>query len=384
MPDVISVVHCGTGLTGREALRAIIEDPALELIGQYVSTPEKVGKDSGELCGLPPTGVIATGDLEEVVGLGADCLCYAGNAVGRELEAVEEMAHFLRAGTNVVTFALVAMAYPPTGPPELQGGRCSLRRGELDLLCIRHQPGAMSMNFPAAMLTMGGVVTGYRMEIYAIDLARNYPVEEVFRDSMGFGQPQGFVPPRLSSGIVKRWWKPDVRFIADLVGFELDDIRLQWETHAVDRDLDTAIGVIKAGEICAYRWELVGAIGDREVVTVEYIATISSETPTPDYWHRLPSGVPGGLVFVVEGRPQFRSILSVDPMEGERLTGSIPMTALAATNTIPAVVAAQPGASRACRARALRHPPGPLGQLADHKTCTGTLEKPATFVIATR
>ena len=52
------VVHCGTGLTGREALRAIIEDPALELVGQYVSTPEKVGMDAGDLCGLPPTGVL--------------------------------------------------------------------------------------------------------------------------------------------------------------------------------------------------------------------------------------------------------------------------------------------------------------------------------------
>ena len=31
------------------------------------------------------------------------------------------------------------------------------------------------------------------------------------------------------------------------------------------------------------------------------------------------------------------------PMDGERLPGSIPMTALAVTNAIPAVVAAQPG-----------------------------------------
>ena len=93
----IRVVHCGTGLTGREALRAIIEDPALELIGQYVSTPEKVGKDAGELCGLPPVGVQATGDLDELVEMRQlDCLCYASNAIGREAEAVEQMAQFLR------------------------------------------------------------------------------------------------------------------------------------------------------------------------------------------------------------------------------------------------------------------------------------------------
>ena len=340
----IRVVHCGTGLTGREALRSIIDDPALELVGQYVSSPEKVSRDAGDLCGLPTTGIIATDDLDEVVALRADCLCYAGNAVGRELEACEEMARFLRVGTNVVTFAVVAMAYPPTGPPEL--------RHVIDAACLAGQttfyatgtePGAMSLNLPAALLTMGGVVTGYRMELYAIDLATNYPLEDVLRDSMGFGHPRGFTPPRLSSGIVERWWTPDVRFIADLVGFQLDGIRLEWETHAADDDLETAIGTVHAGEISSYRWELFGVVGDRRVVTVEYVATISRDTPTPGHWPKLPEGVPGGLVFVVEGRPAFRSILSVDPLPGERINGSIPMTALAATNAIPAVVSARPG-----------------------------------------
>ena len=341
---VIRVVHCGTGLTGREALRAIIEDPALELVGQYVSTKEKIGKDAGELCGVSPTGVIATGDLDEVIALGADCLCYAGNAVGRELEACKEMARFLSAGTNVVTFAVVAMAYPPASPAEL--------RAVIDAACVAGnstfyasgtEPGAMSMNFPAGMLTMGGTVTGYRMELYAIDLASSYPLEEVLRDSMGFGHPQGFTPPRLSSGIGERWWTPDVRFIADLVGFHLEDVRLEWETHAIDHDLDTAIGLIPAGTICSYWWELFGVAGGRKVVAVDYVATISRSAPTPAHWPRLPHGVPGGLVFVVEGRPSFRAILSVDAMPGERLNGSIPMTALAATNAIPAVVAARSG-----------------------------------------
>jgi hypothetical protein len=341
---VISVVHCGTGLTGREALRAIIEDPELELVGQYVSTPEKVGKDAGDLCGLPPTGVIASGNLDEIVGLRADCLCYASNAVGREIEACEDMARFLRAGTNVVTFAVVAMAYPPTGPQELReivDPACAA--GGATFYASGTEPGAMSLNFPAAMLTMGGEISRYRMELYAKDLGRSYPLEEVLRDSMGFGHPQGFVPPRLSNGTVERWWTPDVRFIADLVGFELDDIELEWETHSIDVELASAIGPIPAGSICAYRWELSGVVESRKVVSVEYVATISADTPVPDHWPRLPDGVPGGLVFIVEGRPAFRAILSVDPLPGERLNGSIPMTALAATNAIPAVVAAPAG-----------------------------------------
>lgn len=38
------VVHVGTGFTGREALRAVIDDPALELVGVKVSTPDKTGR----------------------------------------------------------------------------------------------------------------------------------------------------------------------------------------------------------------------------------------------------------------------------------------------------------------------------------------------------
>jgi hypothetical protein len=341
---VIRVVHCGTGLTGTEALRAIIEDPALELVGQYVSSPEKVGRDAGELCGLAPTGVIATGDLDEVVALDADCLCYASNAVGRELEACEQMARFLRAGTNVVTFAVVAMAYPPTGPPELRAViDAACEAGGSTFYASGTEPGAISMNLPAAMLTMGGRVTGYRMQLFAFDLASSYPLKEVLRDSMGFGHPEGFAPPRLTEGTVERWWTPDVRFIADLVGFDLDDIRLEWETSSADHDLETKIGTIEAGTISAYRWELAGMVGDRPVVSVEYVATISADTPTPAHYPSLPDGVPSGIALVVEGRPAFRAIFSVDPLPGERLSGSIPMTALAATNAIPAIVAAPAG-----------------------------------------
>ncbi|WP_308213256.1 hypothetical protein [Mycolicibacterium confluentis] len=47
------VVHVGTGMTGSVALRAIIDDPALDLVGLKVSSPAKVGTDAGKLCGRP-------------------------------------------------------------------------------------------------------------------------------------------------------------------------------------------------------------------------------------------------------------------------------------------------------------------------------------------
>lgn len=340
----LRVVHCGTGMTGREALRAIIEDPALELVGQYVSTPEKMGRDAGDLCGLPPIGVLATGDLDELVALRADCLCYGGNVVGREREAVEEIARFLRAGTNAVSFAIVSLAYPPTSPPELRAlidDACAA--GGTSFYASGTDPGALAMNVPAALLSMAGRVTRYRMQLFAMDIATAYPVAEVLRGSMGFGMPDGTTPPRVLGGTVERDWTPDVRFIADLMGCPLDGIALEWETACAAADMDTPIGTIEAGTIAAYRWELSGHVAGRPVVSVEYIATITGDAPMPDSWARLPEGIASGIGYVIEGRPGFRAIISTDPLPDERLNGSIPMTALAVTNAIPAVVAARSG-----------------------------------------
>jgi 2,4-diaminopentanoate dehydrogenase len=38
---------------------------------------EKIGKDAGELAGLPQTGVIATNDVEKLIALQAECVFFA-------------------------------------------------------------------------------------------------------------------------------------------------------------------------------------------------------------------------------------------------------------------------------------------------------------------
>jgi hypothetical protein len=114
------VVHCGTGNIGAVALRAILEHPDLELVGHFVSTPDKAGRDSGELVGLAPAGVTTTNEWAEVLDLGADCLTYFGNSIGREREAIADLVPFLERGTNVVTFSGFEIAHPASAPAELR------------------------------------------------------------------------------------------------------------------------------------------------------------------------------------------------------------------------------------------------------------------------
>jgi 4-hydroxy-tetrahydrodipicolinate reductase len=96
------VIQWSTGHVGAWALHAIIEHPDLELVGLWVHSDAKAGSDAGELCGLPPVGVVATNDAEALLALDADVVCYTATADLRPWEAVKDICRILESGKNVV------------------------------------------------------------------------------------------------------------------------------------------------------------------------------------------------------------------------------------------------------------------------------------------
>ncbi|OBG71656.1 hypothetical protein A5700_10995 [Mycobacterium sp. E1214] len=58
------VVQWTTGNLGKKSVHAIAENSLLELVGCYAWSPHKVGRDVGELCGIEPTGVRASDDVD--------------------------------------------------------------------------------------------------------------------------------------------------------------------------------------------------------------------------------------------------------------------------------------------------------------------------------
>ena len=77
----IRVALVGTGNVGRLALTELVTNPQFELTGLCVSSPEKVGKDAGALCGVgldadTVTGINAVGDLDTIIAAKPDCVVY--------------------------------------------------------------------------------------------------------------------------------------------------------------------------------------------------------------------------------------------------------------------------------------------------------------------
>lgn len=337
------VVHVGTGLTGREALRATIDDPALELVGVKVSTGDKVGVDAGRLVDSADVGITATDDLDAIFALAPDCVLYCATAVRREAEAIADIVAYLEAGINVVTISTIPMVYPPAAPPEWRAAvEAAAAKGNSTFYATGAEPGFISLNIPTALLTGAGAIDSYRMDEYAINLDKAYPIWDVLHESMGFGKPEGHVPARIASGKVNHDWETVVRYIADILGLELDGVELDWETLLAPTDLKTALGVIPAGTICAHRWQLAGVVDGRKAVAVQYFATVSS-TPWPQRWPRPSRADQGGMVFRVEGRPSMSLELYMEQSAADRVNPGVAVTALAAVNAIPEVVNAPAG-----------------------------------------
>ena len=87
-----------TGGVGVAAIKGVLEHPDLELVGCWVHSQDKAGKDVGELIGTEPLGVTATNSVDEILALDADAVIYAPL-----MPNPDEVAALLRSGKNVVT-----------------------------------------------------------------------------------------------------------------------------------------------------------------------------------------------------------------------------------------------------------------------------------------
>ena len=103
------VIQWATGNLGRLAIEGILAHPDLELSGVWVHSASKDGKEAGEICGIEPTGVRATRDIDSLLALDADCVLYSPL-----LANPTEVVRILEAGVNVVT--PMGWFFPPQSP----------------------------------------------------------------------------------------------------------------------------------------------------------------------------------------------------------------------------------------------------------------------------
>jgi len=244
------VVQWATGNIGTWALRRVIEHPDLELVGVWVHSPDKAGRDAGELCGLDPVGVAATNDIDEILALGADCVLYMPRSCD-----VDEVSRILASGANVVTTR--GEFHRPASMDRAVRERveAACARGGTSIHSTGSSPGFITEALPIVLTSIQGRLGSLTIDEFA-DLSRRDSPDLLF-NIMGFGQAPGdFDPRRLEHG--RASFGPSLELLADALGLPLDGLEASGELATVRQTTVIAAGTLEAGTVAAQRITVAG------------------------------------------------------------------------------------------------------------------------------
>jgi hypothetical protein len=331
-PETYRVVQWTTGNVGRQSVQAIVANPEFELVGCYAWSPDKQGRDAGELSGIGPIGVAATNDVDELLALKPDCVVY--NPMWQD---VDELVRILAAGVNVVSTAAF-----------INGRGLGADRGRIFAACEQGGASMFGTGINPGFIELAGVTSaGMCDRVDKITITES--ADTTLYDSPATEMPAGFarpiddpeLPSMTAHGTAV--FGEAVALVADALGVELDEIVCDAEYAQTTETLDLGSWSIPAGCVAGIAANWKGRIGDRTVVELR-VRWKKGQTLEPNW------PIEEGWLIEVDGRPTVRTKIQMLPppdFQAETFADFMVLgmiaTALPAINAIPHVVAAAPG-----------------------------------------
>jgi hypothetical protein len=318
-------------------LRQILRSPQLKLTGHLVHTPDKTGRDSGDIVGVAPVGVTATDSLADFLVLDCDCVTYMPAAAGRDPDdVIDQICAILATGKNVVA------ADPPlTFPHSLDDAslarlRSACNEGGSSFLGTGIAPGFATDVLPAHLASLTEQPTSIQVDERLPSGAYRAPS---FFPLMGFGRTPEQDALAYRPGAMIAHMSTPLALVADAIGWTIDDIVEFRDVALADRDYTFPAGTVAAGTIASVRMRFEGVVAGEPRMKFAFIWSLPDDPP--DNWEpRIPHGSNIGRLtrITIEGIPTIRVDMGID--------GELPgadATAARVVNSIPAACAADPG-----------------------------------------
>jgi 4-hydroxy-tetrahydrodipicolinate reductase len=331
------VIQWATGQLGRAAIVGIAGHPDMELVGAWVNSEEKDGKDLGEIAGIAPLGVRATRDKDALLATPADCVCYmTANAAWHQdpTGAVDELVRILRSGKNVVNAAWPALVNPAGVNGELYDRlQSACLEGGSSFYTDGIDPGYGNLGLAISALHIVGEVN--TVHTYEIANYANYVNDEMWL--LGFGQTDIEKCALLRPGYITSIFGSTVRLLAKAINVEVDELVEARSVIHAEETFDIAMGPIQKGTICGMRFSVTGMVGGQPRVIVEHVTRLRDQ----DY---AELNFPGhGYRVEVDGEPCVRLDMDLFSHKGDAVHAAFTAGALAVVNAIPKVCEAPPG-----------------------------------------
>lgn len=331
----IKVIQWATGTVGIHAVPAIVAHPRLELAGLWVHSDSKAGRDAGELCGIEPTGVIATQDADALLASDADVVCYTANSDLRPDGVIDDVCRMLAGGKHVVGSSYVPLLYPKAaGEGVYERIEAACQEGGTSFFTSGIDPGFGNAGITVHALALCKEVRHVRM----MEIVNYATWDNPFTmfEIMGFSKQAPTESLLLSPGSTALAWGPVLELVAAGIGLTLDEIVERHEIITADEDFEIASGPIPKGTIAGMRFEIAGMVDGEERLVVEHVTRLRDED-APDW----PQGE--GYRILVTGEPHVKVELQLSSDVGDHNHAGCLATAMHVINAIPAVVAAEPG-----------------------------------------
>ena len=326
------VIQWATGTVGKTALKYFIENPVIDLVGVYVTNPEKVGKDAGDLVGLPKTGVIATNDVEKIMAMDADCVLFA--PLNLASTTIDLICRLLASGKNVIS---PAGPFLPNKwfPEEAAKIEAACREGGSSYHGCGIHPGFSGDILPLTLTRLMNRIDCIEVtEI--IDKLRN-PM--IYTEVMGFGSdPEELLANPRRSPNTYQYFYSSMAMIAEGLGKTIEKVTTKFEVSKAKNDITHAHGVVKAGMVGGQHYEWTAWVEGAPLIVYHF------------YWQLGEDLDPLWEV----GEARYRVVIKGDPplecnlMGGKDADGrhpflGLPWTGLVGCTVVPQVCDAAPG-----------------------------------------
>ncbi|MCT7659281.1 dihydrodipicolinate reductase [Mycobacterium sp. CPCC 205710] len=340
MTTPMRIVVWATGGVGSIAIDAVRRRPDLELVGVWVHSKDKIGKDAGELAGGDPLGVRATDDAGALIALRPDCVVYSASGPDRDAGAVPDYLRLLTAGINVVSTSSTSLVYPPAyySPEWRDQMAAAARAGNASFYASGIFPGFGSDQLALLLSTQSKTIRC--LKVTEVALNDHYPVADVMMNGMGFGRLLDFEPLLKTPGFIEMAWRAPIHLIATGLGVEVEEVRGTLDRRVTDRDIEVAFGTVKAGTCGAVSTRAAGLVNGREAIVVEHIIRMARDV-APDW---LTSEFDASYRVDIDGEPDIHCAMNVGASEGHGAGhAAMAATAMRVVNAIPYVVDAPAG-----------------------------------------
>ena len=317
----IRIILYGVGSIGSQIARLLLRKKGLKIVGAVDASPEKIGRDLGEVIGVEKTlGVSISGDSERLLSsVDADVALHATSSF---LEDVyPQLAQLIRHGVNVIS-TCEELTYPYVVDESLAFNLDRLaRKHGVTLLGTGVNPGFLMDTLPIALSGLCQEVKHIKVERVIDAAKRRLPFQKKIGAGLTPEEFEDMIEKRIITGHVGL--EQSIAMIADALGLSLQRIEAEpVKPVLAEKPVESREIRVDKGRVAGLTQSAYGIIDEKAFITLVFKAYIGAEEEYDS--------------IIIEGTPSINQKI-VPCVHGDLATAAI------IVNSIPKVINAAPG-----------------------------------------